>query len=98
MKLKDKNTKKMKESIHEKAIRLIEGGIVNVDGHFVKLCKEPYIFDPCFCCEMDSLCHFGTEMHLVCRECDQITHMDCLLVLACTKNETAPEICTIKHK
>lgn len=81
MELKDKSTKNVKNSIHEKAIRLVEGGIVNVDGHSVKLSKEPYIFDPCFCCEMDSLCHFGTEMHLVCRECDKITQMDCFLVL-----------------
>lgn len=88
----------MKETVHEKAIRLIEGGIVNVDGHFVRLCKGPYIFDPCNECEMDCLCHFGTEMHLVCRECDQITHMGCFLKLACKKGVTAPEICTIKHK
>lgn len=71
----------MKENIHDKAIRLIEGGIVNVDGLSVKLCKEGDIFDPCFCCEMDSLCHLGTEMQLVCRECDKITQRDCFLVL-----------------
>jgi len=71
----------MKESVHEKAIRLIEGGIVDVDGHSVKLGKEPYIFDPCFCCEMDSLCHIGNEMYSVCEECDNITHMDCFLIL-----------------
>lgn len=81
MELKDKNTKKMKESVHEKAIRLIEGGIVEVDGHCVKLGKHPYLSDPCYCCEMDCLCHFGTEMHLVCRECDIITKMDCYLIL-----------------
>lgn len=73
---------KKKESVHEKAIRLIEGGIVNVNGHSVKLVKNPYLFDPCFCCEMDCLCHFGTDMHLVCRECDDITKMDCFLTFA----------------
>lgn len=72
---------KKKESVHEKAIRLVEGGFVNVDGHTVKLGKDNYIFDPCFCCEMDSLCHIGNEMCSVCQECDSITHMDCFLIL-----------------
>lgn len=74
------NTKKMKVNIHEKAIRLVEGGIVNVDGHCVKLGKAPYIFDPCFVCEMDCLCHSGNEMCAVCEECDSITKMDCYLI------------------
>ncbi len=69
----------MEQSIHDKAIRLVEGGIVEVDGHSVKLVKMPYIFDPCFCCEMDSLCHIGNEMCEVCEECDAITKLDCLL-------------------
>lgn len=72
---------KNKQSIHEKAIRLVEGGIVEVDGHSVKLVKDPYIFDPCFCCEMDCLCHTDTEMYYVCMECDAITNMDCFLEL-----------------
>ena len=68
-------------SVHEKAIRLIEGGIVEVNGLSVKLVKEPDIFDPCFVCEMDCICNFSTEMPLVCQECDQITRMNCFLVL-----------------
>lgn len=79
--LKNKITKKMKESVHKKAIRLIEGGIVEVDGHFVKLGKNQDIFDPCLCCKMDCLCHSGTEMCEVCKECDDITGMDCWLIL-----------------
>lgn len=71
----------MKKSVHEKAIRLIEGGIIDVEGHSVKLVKEPYIFDPCFCCEMDCLCHSRSEMCEVCKECDEITRMDCFLEL-----------------
>lgn len=72
---------KEEKSIHEKAVRLVEGGIVNIDGHTVKLGKDTYIFDPCFCCEMDCLCHIGNEMCSVCEECDNITHMDCFLIL-----------------
>lgn len=70
-----------KQSIHEKAIRLVEGGIVDVDGHFVKLMKFPFILDSCFWCDMDSLCHIGTEMCSVCEECEDITKMDCFLSL-----------------
>lgn len=72
---------KKKQSIHEKAIRLIEGGIVEVDGHFVKLVKLPAIDNPCFCCNMDCLCHTGNEMCYVCEECDAITNMGCFLTL-----------------
>lgn len=71
----------MNESIHDKAIRLVEGGVVEIDGHTVKLVNDKYIFDPCFCCEMDSLCYSGSEMCSVCVECDEITLMDCYLVL-----------------
>ena len=52
----------MKQSVHKKAIRLVEGGEVEVDGHSVRLVKYPCIVDPCFCCEMDSLCHIGNEI------------------------------------
>lgn len=69
-------------SIHDKAIRLIEGGIVDVDGFSVKLDEGPYNFDPCFCCEMDSLCHTGTEMCSVCVECDHIIGHNCILYFA----------------
>ena len=69
------------DSLHEKAIRLIEGGIVDVDGHSVKLVKLPEIDNPCFCCNMDCLCHIGTEMFYVCEECDAITNMGCFLTL-----------------
>lgn len=72
---------KMKQSIHEKAIRLIEGGIVEVDGHCVKLVKLPEIDNPCFCCNMDCLCQSANEMCDVCEECDAITNMSCFLTL-----------------
>lgn len=71
---------KTKGNIHEKAIRLIEGGIVEVDGLSVIMHSEPYIFDPCLVCDMDCLCHKGSEMCAVCEECDSITKMDCILI------------------
>ena len=82
-----KNDMKDKQSIHEKAIRLIEGGIVEVDGHAVKLVKYAHIFDPCFLCEMDCLCHKGNEMCDVCEECDAISKMDCFLTFVTTSSD-----------
>lgn len=70
-----------KQSIHEKAIRLIEGGIVEVDGHSVSLVKIPDSIDTCYHCEMDCLCHIGTEMCDVCIECVEITKKNCILEL-----------------
>ena len=76
-----KNDMKDKQSIHEKAIRLIEGGIVDVDGHSVKLVNVPDMFDTCNSCEMDCLCHIGTEMYYVCIECVGISKKNCILKL-----------------
>lgn len=67
--------------VHELAIRLVEGGIVDVDGLCVSLRHEPYIFDPCFVCELDCICHKGNMICDVCEECDAITREDCFLVL-----------------
>ena len=61
-----------KMTIHEKAIRLLEGGIVDVDGHSVCAIKAPVEYCTCEVCDMDCLCHKGTEMADVCEECDSI--------------------------
>ena len=72
---------KNKQSIHKKAIRLIEGGIVDVDGHSVRLIK--YFSDSVSCelCDMDCLCHRGSEMCNVCVECTSIVKVQCCLKL-----------------
>lgn len=70
-----------KQSIHEKAIRLLEGGIVDVDGHCVKLVEIPDSIDTCNHCEMDCICHLGTEMCSVCIECVEISKKNCILEL-----------------
>lgn len=72
----------MKEqTIHEKAIRLIEGGQVVVDGHLVRMVHDKYIFDPCICCDIDCSCDMFSEMFSVCIECDIILKEDCYLKL-----------------
>ena len=78
---------KKKQSLNDKAIRLVEGGIVEVNGHDVKLGQNTYIFDPCYCCEMDCLCHKGNEMANICEECDSLTGNDCFLYFAYTNDE-----------
>lgn len=68
-------------SIHEKAIRLIEGGVVEVDGLSVRAVKMEFGADACGICPMDCLCHFGTEVLEVCKECDSIGIYDYCLKL-----------------
>lgn len=70
-----------KQTIHEKAIRLIEGGQVSVDGHCVRMKQAPRNWNACFQCRMDSICRNDSEMFYVCCECDSITRKECYLVL-----------------
>ena len=77
---------KKEQSIHEKAIRLVEGGIVEVDGHSVRLNKDDLTFLPCGCCKMDSICHIGSEMCSVCVECASIVKGQCFLELVTSSN------------
>lgn len=65
-------TKSKYDIIHDKAIRLVEGGVVKVDGLSVRAVRINVMHDTCDLCEMDCLCHFGTEMLDVCKECDRI--------------------------
>lgn len=54
--------------LHAKAIRLCEGGIVEVDGHFVKAEVVDESVCACDVCEMDSVCRM--DMTDLCGECD----------------------------
>ena len=77
--------KKNKElSLHEKAIRLIEGGVVEISGHFVRaICVDtPYA---CNECDMDSACN--DPIKSLCEECDEITHRWHILRFVCKKNK-----------
>lgn len=88
MKKKTQKSKAMKQqTIHEKAIRLIEGGQVNVDGHCVKLKQTGYNMDCCYVCDMDSICRVNTEMFNVCGECDLITNKNNYLKLVTNDNK-----------
>lgn len=72
--------KKKTLSLHDMAVRLCEGGVVECQGHFIK--AEEYYGDviPCYDCEMDSICH--DDMKELCAECDSLTNSCYLLKLA----------------
>lgn len=67
--------------IHKKAIRLIEGGVVEVDNLCVKMRYGADDEVVCLDCEMDCICKRDSEMYDVCVECDSITRKGCILVL-----------------
>ena len=58
-------------SLHGLAIRLIEGGIVQCDGQFVKAIKVLDPDDPCLECKMDSAC--TPKLQELCVEVDLIS-------------------------
>lgn len=69
------------DSLHSKAIRLLEGGVVSAEGLSVRL---GYSLDPagaCLECEMDCLCHSDSEFLRLCAECEVISQKSCILIL-----------------
>lgn len=69
------------KEIHDKAIRLIEGGIVELDGLCFGMRHEAGLSDPCYVCELDCICHHGNAICDLCEECDSITGEGCFLFL-----------------
>ena len=69
------------KTLHEKAIRLIEGGFVEAEGLFVRAVIFNGSDHPCFECEMDSLCHAFNDIWKLCLECDSISDKKYCLTL-----------------
>lgn len=69
------------EDVHEKTIRLIEGGIVSVSGLCVRAKQILWGSDPCYVCDMDCLCHKGNPICDLCEECFSITNEYYYLIL-----------------
>ena len=67
---------------HDKAIRLLEGGIVEIAGNWfrVKRLSDDYDGNPCEECSLDSICRL--EHTDVCAECETISNQRCMLELA----------------
>lgn len=68
-----------KMSVHDKAVRLCEGGLVEIDGNVVRLVRCNTSGYLCMVCEMDCLCH--EEMAEICSECENLIKIGCYLKL-----------------
>lgn len=75
-----KDLKIKSTSLHDSAIRLIEGGIVECDGQCVKAVKVLDPDDPCLECTMDSACTLN--LMELCAEVDQISGVGHCLAFA----------------
>lgn len=67
------------KELHEKAVRLCEGGAVNINGLWVKTRIVDYGVIPCEVCDMDCLCRM--EMSSLCGACEAYDHKRHLLYL-----------------
>lgn len=78
---KDNMTKKNGKlhSIHEKAIRLLEGGIVEIDGHCFSMTEIEGDDISCKECQLDSIC--SRNVIDVCVEADMITQTRHIMIL-----------------
>ena len=80
--------KRMIMTVHDKAIRLLEGGIVEIEGNWFGLIRlsddlNNYYNSACVECNLDSICR--EEHKEVCSECDAISGGNCCLQLAHTR-------------
>lgn len=71
------------KEIHEKAVRLVEGGHVWFQGHVIGARMVYEDTDPCFVCAMDSICRM--QMTELCGECEAISKKRYFLYL-CASN------------
>lgn len=73
-KLKDKEM-----TVYDKAVRLVEGGQVEIEGLTVKAVSVNLDEDACYKCDLASICR-GKFVE-VCRECDSLKRGNYLLQL-----------------
>lgn len=69
-----------KDRLHDKAVRLAEGGVVEINGHFVRAIGVVCVDCPCYLCSMDSACN--DEMSDLCAEVDGYTRSNHILKFA----------------
>ena len=62
---------KQGQSDHDKAIRLLEGGLVEIDGLIFSIDEAGPEDDPCNSCRLDSIC--SANINRICLEADFIT-------------------------
>ncbi len=77
--MKKKKLDTLGMTLHEKAVRLCEGGVVFHCGYFFQAHDVPDEEGSCFLCELDSICR--PEIADLCRECDDYDGKDhCLTI------------------
>lgn len=67
-------------TLHDKAIRLLEGGVVEIDNHWVRAVSLLYDSDSCEACSMDSAC--SVDMSELCSEVECISGKPYILKFA----------------
>ena len=72
------------DTLHAKAVRLAEGGVVEINGHFVRGIGVVCVDNPCYLCGMDSACN--EDMSNLCQEVDVYTHSPHILKFAYKQN------------
>lgn len=72
--------KKKEMSLHDLAVRLCEGGIVDYGGFALKAKEVDMNETACNLCNMDCACNLSiTDL---CAECDAVTHTKHILMFA----------------
>lgn len=74
-----KKRNKKEDSVHDKAIRLLEGGLVEIDNLVFSIEETDGLSGVCECCQLDSIC--SRNIQDVCAEADSITHTQHKMVL-----------------
>lgn len=87
--MSERKVKKKEMTLHEKAVRLCEGGVVECMGHYVKAKTYKGKDLPCIDCKMDSICQ--DELCDLCAECDGLTNEEHYLILACDHQDAIKE-------
>ena len=72
--------KKKVDTLYAKAVRLAEGGVVEISGHFVRSIDVVCEGDTCYLCDMDSACDM--DMCDLCAEVDGYTRSPHILKFA----------------
>lgn len=72
-------TTKKELSDHDKAIRLLEGGLVEIDGLVFSIDEAGSEDDPCYSCKLDSIC--SPNIIRICLEADLITRTSHKMIL-----------------
>lgn len=83
--MKKKTKEQNVDTLHAKAVRLAEGGVVEINGHFVRAIGVVCVDSPCYLCDMDSI--YNEDMGDLCDEVDNYTHSTHILKLAYKKQQ-----------